>query len=160
MATNKEDNNIITFGKHKNKTWGQVFSEEPTYCRWVENTMPTLYEFWLFQKYVIMRNCQRDKAAHQGRPNTAPSNGQILSKAPSNRNDDSGGGGDISRCLRCTLPLDVWGVCEGCNKTQAAKNLQELASPTNYQKNSQKCYKCGKYGHYARDCYSGTQRYY
>ena len=37
---NNNDKNIISFGKHKSKTWNDVYLNEPKYCRWVENTMP------------------------------------------------------------------------------------------------------------------------
>ena len=42
---NNNDKNIISFGKHKSKTWNDVYLNEPKYCRWVENTMPKFLKF-------------------------------------------------------------------------------------------------------------------
>ena len=51
--TSKEDNNKISFGKYKGKTWKYVFDTDERYCRWVKTIFPKNHDFWLFQKYII-----------------------------------------------------------------------------------------------------------
>jgi len=52
--TSKEDDNKISFGKHRGKTWKSVFDVDKQYCRWVKTTFPKNHDFWLFQKYIII----------------------------------------------------------------------------------------------------------
>lgn len=108
---NNNDKNIISFGKHKSKTWNDVYLNEPKYCRWVENTMPKFYDFWLFQKYVIQRGCQIQKSppratSTQNKPVQQPSSRNTYIDISDDDNCDVGSGADGSydcsiRCYKC-----------------------------------------------------------
>ena len=54
--SSNEDNNKISFGKHKGKTWKDVFNTDEQYCRWIKTVFPKSHDFWLFQKYIIEKH--------------------------------------------------------------------------------------------------------
>jgi len=48
---------IIKFGKHKGKTWKEVYEKYPYYCKWIsEQNDCTKEEFIKFKKYIYEMN--------------------------------------------------------------------------------------------------------
>ena len=131
---NKDDNNVITFGKHKNRTWIEVFKKEQKYCRWVENTMPKFYDFWLFQKYVIIRNCMKKTCQET----------KTTQQTPSRRREQN------SHQQSFNQRFNVHNVSDDNDDEEA--DIDIGAGKDGQYDCSRRCYKCNRVGHYARNC--------